>query len=154
MATKKLIIKPQPVREEVYYRDLADLDHLIASKSEMFWCYTHLQDLPIGEQSSDPRYCNLCYGILMAEYREMVSTRGKRRFWWAPANDSSHKKTTRVLGQGVLIMSTLNNKTIEVDKINLTLRDGRGRNLKALPVDRIKQLYLKGIGSKAIAAKL
>jgi hypothetical protein len=154
MAAKRLIIKPQPAREEVYYHDLANLDNLIKSKPGMFWCYTHLLYLPLTEQSADPRFCKLCHSILMAEYRDTVSTRGKRSFWWAPVDDSSHKKTTRVLGQDALIMSTLNKRKIEVDKINLTPRNGRCRKLKALPVDRIKQLSFKGMGSKAIAARL
>ena len=68
--------------EVVHYRDLADLDHLVESKSGTFWCYCHLAHLPLNEQSSDPRYCNVCYGILMAEYRDMVSVRGKRKPWW------------------------------------------------------------------------
>jgi hypothetical protein len=90
----------------------------------------------------------------MAEYRDMVSVRGKRKPWWEPVNGTSHKTTRQVQEQGALIMSTLNDKKSEVDKINLTPRDGRGRKPQPLPVERIKQLALDGMGSKAIAHQL
>ncbi len=138
-----------------HYRNLSDLDQLVASKPGMFWCYTHLLNIPLEKQSPDPRYCNTCHILLMGEYRDMVSVRGKRRSWWVPVHGSSHQTTPQVQGQGALIMSTLNDKKSEVDKINPTLhRDGRGRKPQPLPVERIKQLAFAGMGSKEIATKL
>jgi hypothetical protein len=128
---------------------------MVVSKPEMFWCYTHLQNLPLNEQSPDPRYCNACHGILMAEYRDMVTTRGKRKLWWVPVDSTGTETTPQVHGQGALIMSTVNGNKTEVDIINPTPnRDGRGRKRQPLPVGRIKQLAFDGMGSKAIATKL
>lgn len=85
----------------------------------------------------------------------MLTTRGKRKPWWTLVNSSSHKKTPQVQEQGALIMSTVNDKKTEVDKINSTPhRDRRGRKPQPLPVERIKQLAFDGMGSKEIATKL
>ena len=154
MKLETLPTKPKSIPESVYYRNLADLENLISSKPEMFWCYTHLQDLPLSEQSSDPRYCRRCHVILTGEYREMVSARGKRTLWWAPAMGKTSKLPPQVREQGALIMSTLNDKITGVDKINQAPRDGRGRKLRSLPIERIEQLAFDGLGTKAITTRL
>jgi RNase P subunit RPR2 len=66
----------------VQYRDLSDLDHLISSKAGYFWCYTHLADLPLKEQSPDPRYCRQCYAILQKAGKE--AKRSRNKIWWWP----------------------------------------------------------------------
>jgi hypothetical protein len=66
----------------VHYRDLSDLDHLIASKAGYFWCYTHLADLPRKEQSPDPRYCRQCYAILQKAFSCLPATNQRRKICW------------------------------------------------------------------------
>ena len=49
------------------FQDLRDTDNLIKSKPGMFWCYTHMTDLPTEKQSIDKRYCQRCYEVLADE---------------------------------------------------------------------------------------
>ncbi len=160
MATSTLVntiqdgLRPSPAPAIEHYRDLSNITQLVASKPGMFWCYTHLLYMPLEKQSPDPRYCNACHGILMAEYRDMVSVRGKRKPWWTPANGSSHKTTPQVQEQGALIMSTSKGKNSTVDIFQPTVPTRRGPKNHVLPEGRIKQLAFAGMGSKEIATKL
>jgi hypothetical protein len=149
-----------------HYADLSGTDHLIKSKPDVFWCYSHLADLPLGKQSADdPRYCQDCYGMLMDEYWDMVKTRGKHRPWWVPVNGdkrSCHDMTPQAVQQGAVIMHTVINQKSTVCKIippvtkttMPVLSNGRGRKEQPLPVDQIKELSAQGMGSKMITAKL
>jgi hypothetical protein len=153
--------KPVPQPESIIkaYRDLTDLNQLMSSKPDHFWCCTHLADLPLGDQSPDPRYCKRCYTFLMAEYKN-------RNCWWVPVKGAKNKTPPQVLAQGALIMSTSKCKNSTVDTINPTppandvkilnidCSDGRGRKPQSLPIELIKQYSLDGMGSKAIATKL
>jgi len=131
MATQILTPKPQPEPAEpavVHYLPLGDLTQLVPSKSGHFWCYSHLADLPLNEQSPDPRFCNSCHGVLMAEYRDMVTTRGKRKPWWVPVNSAGSKTTPHVQEQGALIMSTVNDKKPKWTKLTRHPRMAEGEN--------------------------
>ena len=68
------------------FQDLRDTHHLIKSKSGMFWCYTHLQDLPVEKQSPDPRYCQKCFEVLSQEAKDT----GIRHSRKAPLVATSH----------------------------------------------------------------
>ena len=56
--------KPQSLLGIEHYRDLTNLGSLIASSPETFWCYIHLAEMPLFEQSPDPRYCKACNAVL------------------------------------------------------------------------------------------
>jgi hypothetical protein len=90
-------LRVEPVAADatvVHYRDLSDLDHLIPSKAGYFWCYTHLADLPLKEQSPDPRYCRQCYAILQKEGKE--TRRSKDKIWWWPKTiNRTHRSAVR-----------------------------------------------------------
>jgi hypothetical protein len=166
MTTKKSEPLPSsPVVEINHYADLSDTSHLIKSKEGMFYCYTHLGDLPLEKQSSDPRYCQQCYEVLKDEYRDMVKSHTRHRSWWVPVNSTGKPdvvKTSLLLGQGGGIMHTVNSQNSTVCKINPAVPqttmpvfiDGRGRKPTDLPVEQIKELSDQGMGSKMIAAKL
>ena len=38
------------------FQDLRDTGNIVKSKPGMYWCYTHLADLPLEKKSPDPRY--------------------------------------------------------------------------------------------------
>ncbi len=140
------------------FQDLSDTQHLIVSKPGMFWCYTHLQDLLLEKQSSDPRYCQQCFELLVQESKELSGTHRKQRPWWLPAIDGMHKKTSDVVLEGGVNLSTLNDKNNTVDKLD-TPAPVRpivhpGPKNKVLPMDLIKQLVDEGAGSKVIAKRL
>lgn len=52
----------------------------IKSPMGKFWCHSHLADMPLSEQSADPRYCRQCYLILREEAKS-----GGHGSWWVPA---------------------------------------------------------------------
>ena len=103
------------------FQDLSDTTNLIASKPGMFWCYTHLQDLPLEKQSVDPRYCQQCFEVLSQEEKtpasELSWTQKKEGPWWLPAIDGACKKTSDVVLEGGGNMSTVNAKNSTVDKL-------------------------------------
>jgi hypothetical protein len=69
-----------------HYRDLTDLESLIASSPETFWCYIHLADLPLFEQSLDPRYCKACNAVLTRNREDSRVSGNFRKPWWVPQN--------------------------------------------------------------------
>ena len=104
------VVSPIQSAPVVHYRDLSDLDHLITSKAGYFWCYTHLADLPVKEQSPDPRYCRRCYAILQKEGKE--TRRSRNKIWWWPRTPNMVSKSAvrdadgiirlePVIGQGI-----------------------------------------------------
>jgi len=127
---------------------------LIASKPGHFWCYTHLADLPLSEQSLDPRFCRACCDFLNQEAKDGGIRRGKRAPWWLPVIESTHQMTSDAVLQGRGIMSTVNDQKTEVDIIHPTPTTRRGPKSHTLPVEKIRQLALSGMGSKSIASKL
>lgn len=135
-----------------HYRDLSDIIRLVASKPGMFWCYTHLADLPLSEQSLDPRYCRRCYKVLSQEASDMKSSGIRRKPWWILK--ATGEKTVKVVEQPSQIMSTSNAIKNTVDIIPLTVPTRRGPKNHVLPDERIIQLAFSGMGSKAIATKL
>jgi ribosomal protein L37AE/L43A len=69
------------------FQDLSDSQkNLIKSPAGMFWCYCHLQDLPIEKQSVDKRFCTRCYEVLADEADDMKAVGNRRRPWWVPCN--------------------------------------------------------------------
>ena len=82
------------------YQDLSDTKKLILVKPGYFWCYTHLQDLPLEKQSIDKRYCQQCYEILVKEADDMKATGNRRKAWWVPCNHATGiKHDAEVQGQ-------------------------------------------------------
>ena len=59
-----------------------------------FWCYTHLQNLPIEKQSIDKRYCQRCYEVLADEADDLRATGHLRRQWWLPQGAIGSSKAT------------------------------------------------------------
>jgi hypothetical protein len=93
------MVSPIQSAPVVHYRDLSDLDHLITSKAGYFWCYTHLADLPLKEQSPNPRYCRQCYAILQKEGKE--TRRSKNKIWWWPKTINRISRSTVRDAEGV-----------------------------------------------------
>jgi hypothetical protein len=134
------------------FQDLRDTGNLIKSKPVMFWCYTHLQDLPLEKQSPDPRYCKNCYQVLADESADMKAAGIRRKPWWMP-NDAG-EKNVKVLEQPLQNMSTLKAQNSTVDKLSRPVIIRRGPKSKALPLERIAKLAADGMGSKLIARQL
>ena len=82
------------------FQDLRDTKHLITSKPGMFWCYTHLQDLPVEKQSPDPRYCQQCYENLVKDADDMKAVGNYHKPWWIPCTrQPSGQDHVQVQGQ-------------------------------------------------------
>ena len=68
-----------------HFQDLSDSKkNLIKSPDGLFWCYCHLQDLPVEKQSVDKRFCTKCYEVLADEADDMKAVGNRRRPWWVP----------------------------------------------------------------------
>ena len=138
------------------FQDLRDTDNLIKSKPGMFWCYTHLADLPLEMQSPDPRYCQECYELLLHEVDDMKSSGNHHKPWWIPK--TANGKNVQVLGQLAPNMSTVNSQKTTVDKIGLPAPARPivhpGPKNMALPLETIAELVKEGKGSKVIARTL
>jgi hypothetical protein len=138
-----------------YYRDLSSLDHLIESKPGMFWCYSHLADMPLTEQSPDQRYCNACNAVLTRERADLRGSGNRKKPWWAPQNVKEPGKRIVVADNRITqVMPVSEGQISAVDKTNQTLRHGKERKAHPPPVQLIKQLSFDGMKSKAKAAKL
>jgi len=138
------------------FQDLRDTSNLIKSKPGMFWCYTHLADLPLEKQSPDPRYCQECFELFLHEVDDMKSSGNHHKSWWMLR--STREKTVQVVEQLALNMSTVNSQKTTVDKLYLSvpvrLIVHPGPKKKELPMDLITQLVSEGQGSKIIAKRL
>lgn len=100
-----------------------------------FFCRACLTDKPLNEQSYDPRFCNFCYDILLAEVPETHGSKGGGP-WWLPKRRPPDDNHTPHEPQAVL--SPI-----------------RGRRQLPLPVDFIRSLEAaEGLGGKAIATRL
>jgi len=124
--------------------------------TDLFFCFTCLEDKDRKELSPDPRYCQGCYDFLLKEAEILPG--GKRPAWIPKEGKIGHQKSIQVSQDVVLIMSTLNDKRIEVDIIQPSVakvtRVKRGPKQKPLPQELIEQWAGEELGSKAIASKL
>ena len=157
--------KPPPTPAIEHYRLLSNLDHLIVSRPETFWCYAHLADLPLSEQSPDPRYCRACNAVLTRERENSRASGNFRKPWWVPQNGKRKGKEIAVLEiHGPPIKSMINSPISMLDDINPTLPKAKGDDSKSrdvhnhpsdregkhhqMPVKMMKQLAFDGMGIK------
>ena len=139
MKTSIAVPKPpsRPVIE--HYRDLTNLGSLIASSPETFWCYAHLADMPLSEQSPDPRYCKACNALLSRDREDSRASGNFRKPWWVPQNGKRKGKDSVVVEiQGPQKMSAQKGPISMSASITLTLDEAR----------RNKQLVFDGMGIK------
>jgi hypothetical protein len=138
-----------------HYLDLSSLDHLIASKPGMFWCYSHLADMPLTEQSPDQRYCNECNAVLTRERADLRGSGNRKKPWWVPQNVKEPIKRIVVAdNRTTQVRPVSEGQNSAVDKTNQTLRHGKERKARLQPVHLIRQLSFDGMRSRAKAAKL
>ena len=130
------------------------MKNLIKSPVGLFWCYAHLQDLPLEKQSPDPRYCQKCFEVLSQEAKDTGVRHSKKAPWWLPAVNGACKKTSDVVLEGGGNMSTLKAQNSTVGKLTRPGVIRRGPKSKVLPMDLIKQLVGGGQNSKMIAKRL
>ena len=139
MKTSIAVPKPpsRPVIE--HYRDLTDLGSLIASSPETFWCYAHLADMPLSEQSPDPPYCKACNAILSRDREDSRASGNFRKPWWVPQNGKRKGKDSGMVEiQGPQKMSAQKGLIPVSASITLTLDEAK----------RNKQLVFDGMGIK------
>jgi hypothetical protein len=139
MKTSISALKPQswPVIE--HYRDLTNLGSLIASSPETFWCYIHLADMPLSEQSPDPRYCKVCHAVLSRNREDSRASGNFRKPWWVPQNGKRKGKNSVVVEiQGPQKMSA--QKGLIPVSASITLKSDEAK--------RNKQLVFDGMGIK------
>ena len=138
-----------------HYLDLSRLDHLIASKPGMFWCYSHLANMPLTEQSPDQRYCQRCNAVLTRERADLRGCGNRKKPWWAPQNVKGQGKRIVVEDNSITQVSPVSESLIPAaGKTNQILRHGNGRKAHPPPVQLIKQLSFDNMRSTAKAAKL
>jgi hypothetical protein len=145
MKRKKLmktsIEAPKPPSRPVieHYRDLTNLGSLIASSPETFWCYIHLADLPLSEQSLDPRYCKSCHAVLTRDREDSRASGNFRKPWWVPQNGKRRGKDSVVVEiQEPQKMSAQKGLIPVSASITLTMDEAK----------RNKQLVFDGMGIK------
>jgi hypothetical protein len=90
-------LKPQLLPAIEHYRDLTNLDSLITSSPETFWCYIHLAEMPLSERSVDPRYCKACNAVLTRDREDSRASGNLRRPWWVPQNGKRKGKDSVVV---------------------------------------------------------
>ena len=105
-----------------------------------FMCYGCLLGKQTDEQSSDPRYCQICYDVLLNE-AELLDPRSHPK--WVPRNAPDAK-----IGRGKL------NNVSQDSVSNMSTLEKRGPKRRELPEDLIRQMQSKEMGSKAIATML
>jgi hypothetical protein len=156
--------KPQSWPAIEHYRDLTNMDSLIASRPETFWCYTHLAEMPLSERSVDPRYCEACNAVLTRDREDSRASGNFRKPWWVPQNGKRKGKDSVVVEiQGPQAMPAQKGLTPISDNITLTLNGSKDkdsekgvihhpretlRRLHHLPIKRNKQLAFDGMGTK------
>jgi len=158
-------LKPPSMPAIEHYRLLSNLDHLIASSPETFWCYVHLADMPLSEQSLDPRYCKACNAALTRDREDSRASGNFRKPWWVPQNGRRKGKDSVVAEiQGPQTIFAQKGLLPISDKIAPTLdgskdkdsengiiqhrHRGTPRRLHHLPIKRNKQLAFDGLGMK------
>ena len=119
------------------FQDLSDSqNNLIKSPAGMFWCYCHLQDLPVEKQSIDKRFCTRCYEILVDEAKGYRAAGGTRTPWWHPYRVTAPRDSRITLAGHELL---------------LVMPPNRGKNSKLMPMELIMSLHLEGKKNNAIA---
>ena len=165
MKTLKSALETSTMPAIERYRLLSNLDHLIASSPETFWCYVHLADMPLSEQSLDPRYCKACNAALTRDREDSRASGNFRKPWWVPQNGKRKGKDSVVVKiqgsqtifaqKGLLPISDNIAPTLDGSKdkdsengiIHLRPRE-TPRRLHHLPIKRNKQLAFDGLGMK------
>jgi len=165
MKTLKSALETSTMPAIERYRLLSNLDHLIASTPETFWCYVHLADMPLSEQSLDPRYCKACNAALTREREDSRASGNFRKPWWVPQNGKRKGKDSVVVEiqssqtifaqKGLLPISDNIAPTLDGSKdkdsengiIHHRHRE-TPRRLHHLPIKRNKQLAFDGMGMK------
>jgi len=165
MKTLKSALETSTMPAIEHYRLLSNLDHLIASSPETFWCYVHLADMPLSEQSLDPRYCKACNAALTREREDSRASGNFRKPWWVPQNGKRKGKDSVVVEiqssqtifaqKGLLPISDNIAPTLDGSKdkdsengiIHHRHRE-TPRRLHHLPIKRNKQLAFDGMGMK------
>jgi hypothetical protein len=131
--------KPPSMPAVEHYRDLTNLGSLIASSPETFWCYAHLADLPLSEQSPDPRYCKACNAVLTRDREDSRASGNFRKPWWVPQNGKRKGKDSVVVEiQGLQTMSA--QKSLIPMSASITLKSDEAK--------RNEQLVFDGMGIK------
>ncbi|MFC2047313.1 hypothetical protein ACFLTK_03465 [Chloroflexota bacterium] len=123
-----------------------------------FFCQACLVGKAKEEMSKrDPRYCQKCQSIIEYEY-SLLSDKGHSKRY-KPVKPETKSEAIEVpsvdidTGEGKMKMSTLNEKTVTVDKFKPRGRPSTYKK-RELPEGLIKRLHRKGIGSKTIATVL
>jgi hypothetical protein len=164
MKTLKSALETSTMPAIERYRLLSNLDHLIASTPETFWCYVHLADMPLSEQSLDPRYCKACNAALTRDREDSRASGNFRKPWWVPQNGKRKGKDSVVaeirdrkrcpLGKACFRYRTISptldgskDKDSENGIIHHRHRETT-RRLHHLPIKRNKQLAFDGMGMK------
>ena len=165
MKTLKSALETSTMPAIEHYRLLSNLDHLIASSPETFWCYVHLADMPLSEQSLDPRYCKACNAALTRDREDSRVSGNFRKPWWVPQNGKRKGKDSVVVEiqssqtifaqKGLLPISDNIAPTLDGSKdkdsengiIHHRHRE-TPRRLHHLPIKRNKQLAFDGMGMK------
>ena len=165
MKTLKSALETSTMPAIEHYRLLSNLDHLIASTPETFWCYVHLADMPLSEQSLDPRYCKACNAALTRDREDSRVSGNFRKPWWVPQNGKRKGKDSVVVEiqgsqtifaqKGLLPISDNIAPTLDGSKdkdsengiIHHRHRETT-RRLHHLPIKRNKQLAFDGLGMK------
>lgn len=115
-----------------------------------FFCQACLMGKPAREQSPDPRYCKGCCDFLLKE-AEQDSSRGVSS--WKPILPQI-AESFPVNGCRIDVGQVPKGGGVADDTRELCPPAKRGRKVKVLPDDRIKELEGQGMGSKAIARQL
>ena len=165
MKTLKSALETSTMPAIERYRLLSNLDHLIASSPETFWCYVHLADMPLSEQSLDPRYCKACNAALTRDREDSRASGNFRKPWWVPQNGKRKGKDSVVVKiQGSQTIFAQKGLLPISDNIAPTLDGSKDkdsengiihhrhretpRRLHHLPIKRNKQLAFDGLGMK------
>ena len=165
MKTLKSALETSTMPAIERYRLLSNLDHLIASTPETFWCYVHLADMPLSEQSLDPRYCKACNAALTRDREDSRVSGNFRKPWWVPQNGKRKGKDSVVVKiQGSQTIFAQKGLLPISDNIAPTLDGSKDkdsengiihhrhretpRRLHHLPIKRNKQLAFDGLGMK------
>jgi len=165
MKTLKSALETSTMPAIEHYRLLSNLDHLIASSPETFWCYVHLADMPLSQQSPDPRYCKACNAALTRDREDSRASGNFRKPWWVPQNGKRKGKDSVVVEiQGSQTIFAQKGLLPISDNIAPTLDGSKDkdsengiihhrhretpRRLHHLPIKRNKQLAFDGMGMK------
>ena len=165
MKTLKSALETSTMPAIEHYRLLSNLDHLIASSPETFWCYVHLADMPLSQQSPDPRYCKACNAALTRDREDSRASGNFRKPWWVPQNGKRKGKDSVVVKiQGSQTIFAQKGLLPISDNIAPTLDGSKDkdsengiihhrhretpRRLHHLPIKRNKQLAFDGLGMK------